>query len=131
MFVELLRLCGGVDKGAGAGASAPAAASAAASAPPAAAFECVLTCRDASPGAASVLAVVQQNHFKRSTHIQLALRAGNDAAVKRYLAARLQLAQAELGAREAALAASLAEGARQQALAESRGADLGRLQGAH
>lgn len=38
-----------------------------------------------------VFSVVEANMFKQLTHIQLQLRAGDDAAIKMYLASRLAL----------------------------------------
>lgn len=42
------------------------------------------------PGGFSVFSVVETNPFKELTHLSLKFRAGNDAAIKTYLAARLR-----------------------------------------
>lgn len=41
-------------------------------------------------GGLSVFSVVETNPFKELTHLSLKFRAGNDAAIKTYLAARLR-----------------------------------------
>lgn len=43
-----------------------------------------------TPGGFSVFSVVETNPFKELTHLSLKFRAGNDAAIKTYLAARLR-----------------------------------------
>lgn len=43
-----------------------------------------------APGGFSVFSVVETNPFKELTHLSLKFRAGNDAAIKTYLAARLR-----------------------------------------
>ncbi len=43
-----------------------------------------------APGGASIFSVVETNPFKELTHLSLKFRAGNDAAIKTYLAARLR-----------------------------------------
>lgn len=42
------------------------------------------------PGGFSLFSVVETNPFKELTHLSLKFRAGNDAAIKTYLAARLR-----------------------------------------
>lgn len=42
------------------------------------------------PGGFSVFSLVETNPFKELTHLSLKFRAGNDAAIKTYLAARLR-----------------------------------------
>ena len=54
----------------------------------AARFVAVLAC-GAQVGADSAFSVVETNHFKQVGHISLAFRAGDDAAIKAYLAGRL------------------------------------------
>lgn len=49
------------------------------------------------PGGFSVFSLVETNPFKELTHLSLKFRAGNDAAIKTYLAARLR--QVSKGAR--------------------------------
>jgi len=69
-------------------------------------FYCALaTARDSPAGSPSTLSVVEVNPFKELTHINLGLRCGNDAAIKRYLAARLAQTQAALSASDACLCA--------------------------
>jgi spindle assembly abnormal protein 6 len=43
----------------------------------------------------STFSLVETNHFKELTHLSLRFRAGNDSAVKAYLAARLRQLRAE------------------------------------
>lgn len=43
-----------------------------------------------APGGFSVFSVVETNPFKELTHLSLKFRAGNDVAIKNYLAARLR-----------------------------------------
>ena len=43
-----------------------------------------------APGGFSLFSVVETNPFKELTHLSLKFRAGNDAAIKTYLAARLR-----------------------------------------
>lgn len=43
-----------------------------------------------APGGFSVFSLVETNPFKELTHLSLKFRAGNDAAIKTYLAARLR-----------------------------------------
>ncbi|CAM9571687.1 unnamed protein product, partial [Hapterophycus canaliculatus] len=47
-------------------------------------------------GGLSVFSVVETNPFKELTHLSLKFRAGNDAAIKTYLAARLRQLKAEV-----------------------------------
>jgi spindle assembly abnormal protein 6 len=109
MLIDLLRLCLG---GAGSGSGTTAAADGAA-APTR--YACVLSIKDPSPGCPSTLSVVETNHFKQLTHISLALRAGHDAAVKRFLAARLAQTKGAL--------------ARASKSVETATAEIGRLKG--
>ena len=50
------------------------------------------------PGGFSVFSLVETNPFKELTHLSLKFRAGNDAAIKTYLAARLRQVCAGCGA---------------------------------
>ncbi len=66
-------------------------------------FYCQLSARDLSASSASTLSVIETNAFKQLTHLQLGLRVANDAGVKRYLAARLALANQSLSSTNEAL----------------------------
>ena len=68
----------------------------------------------AAASACSTFSLVETNYFKELTHLSLKLRAGNDAAVKAYLAARLR----QLRGERAALSSQLTETA--DALARER-----------
>lgn len=81
----------------------------------------MLHVRDPSPGAPSLLSMVETNHFKQLTHIQLKLTAGNDTTVKRYLAARLSQTKTALSKTRAALDGSTAEASRLRELTTTTG----------
>ena len=44
-------------------------------------YYCQLVAREAGPSGASTLSIVETNAFKQLTHLQLGLRAANDACV--------------------------------------------------
>lgn len=82
-------------------------------------FVAVLSCGGGS--ADSNFSVVETNHFKQVGHISLAFRAGDDAAIKAYLAGRLYEAKArgeDLSERLAGTEGEL--GVASEALAEAR-----------
>jgi spindle assembly abnormal protein 6 len=60
---------------------------------------------NSSSAGLSTFSLVETNHFKELTHLSLRFRAGNDSAVKAYLAARLR----QLRAEGAALATQLSD----------------------
>jgi spindle assembly abnormal protein 6 len=123
-FVELLNCCRALPGGLGSPAQTRTSAASTPMTPSSGSFGLQLTIRDA---AISSLSVVETNAFKHLAHLSLALRASNDAGLKRYLAARLQHTQATL--RRSMEAGSAATGAleRSRAAHESAAAELSAL----
>lgn len=97
-FIELLESCGG--SGVGGGLSPPAGArvdggpdeSRSRRSEPLVAGEPSFLARLETqvPGGFSIFSLVETNPFKELTHLSLKFRAGNDTAIKTYLAARLR-----------------------------------------